>query len=43
MADGACYGGLFDNDEILWFILIFLLIFYCRPFFGCGPVGPTAC
>lgn len=22
-------GGIFDNDTILWFIILFLLLFYC--------------
>ncbi|MCX7745862.1 MAG: hypothetical protein N2645_03080 [Clostridia bacterium] len=36
-----CLGGLFNNDELLWFIIVFLLLFYRRPF--CGPVGPVGC
>lgn len=37
-------GGLFDNDEVLWFILLFLLLFYCnRPFVGANVAGPCGC
>lgn len=44
MADGRYYGGLFDNDELLWFIILFLLLFYCRkPFYGYGAVAPATC
>ncbi len=31
MADRGFWGGLqnaFDNDEILWFIILFLLLFF---------------
>lgn len=32
---GGC-GGLFDDDVILWFIILFLLLFWgCRGV-GCG-------
>ena len=31
----GCFGGFFGNDEILWFIILFLLLF-C----GCG-FGPN--
>lgn len=27
-------GGIFNNDEILWFILLFLLLFFSKPGFG---------
>lgn len=34
MSERGFLGGLFDNDEILWFIILFLLLFWsCR-----GPV-----
>jgi hypothetical protein len=29
-------GGLFDNDVILWFIILFLLLFWGRSGFGKG-------
>jgi len=25
-------GGIFDNDELLWFIILFLLLFFRRGF-----------
>lgn len=31
---GGFLGGLFENNELLWFIILFLLIFYCNGFFG---------
>ncbi|MDP4180077.1 MAG: hypothetical protein Q8942_03175 [Bacillota bacterium] len=32
---GACgLGGLFGNDVILWFIILFLLLFWCGGFAG---------
>jgi len=34
---GGYLGGLFDNDTVLWFIILFLLLFYCNR--GCGTVG----
>lgn len=27
-------GGIFENNDLLWFIILFLLIFYCNGFFG---------
>lgn len=27
-------GGFFDNDEILWFIILFLLLFFCNGWSG---------
>lgn len=27
-------GGVFDNDTVLWFIILFLLLFW-----GCGGLG----
>ena len=29
---GGVLGGIFCDDTILWFIILFLLLFYC----GCG-------
>ncbi|MCX7710895.1 MAG: hypothetical protein N2484_13740 [Clostridia bacterium] len=29
-------GGVFDNDTILWFIILFLLLFYGYGGYGCG-------
>ncbi len=29
MAD-RILGGLFDNDTLLWFIILFLLLFWCN-------------
>jgi len=31
-------GGIFDNDTLLWFIILFLLLFWCngRNFYGKG-------
>jgi len=23
-------GGIFDNDTLLWFIILFLLLFWCN-------------
>ena len=35
MAERCGFGGIFgDNCEILFFILVFLLLFYCPCFFG---------
>ena len=33
---GCCggYGGFYKNDEILWFILLFLLLFCNNGFYG---------
>lgn len=39
MSGKGLVGGIFDNDEILWFIILFLLLFFCRP---CGPVAGIA-
>ncbi|MCX7923095.1 MAG: hypothetical protein N3B21_13955 [Clostridia bacterium] len=30
--------GIFNNSELLWFIILFLLLFFCNC--GCGPVSP---
>jgi hypothetical protein len=30
----GCFGGIFGDDTILWFIILFLLLF-C----GCGGIG----
>ncbi|WP_170137998.1 hypothetical protein [Anaerobacterium chartisolvens] len=35
------FGGFFKNDELLWFIILFLLLFYCN--YGFGPFSNTAC
>lgn len=35
MADKRC-GGVFDNDVILWFIILFLLLFFCNGFGNAG-------
>lgn len=34
MAERGFLGGVFDNDTILWFIILFLLLFWC-----CGGYG----
>lgn len=40
MADRSFLGGLFENDEILWFILVFLILFYGGRFgYGYGAYG----
>ncbi|HOV26077.1 MAG TPA: hypothetical protein PK566_06940 [Pseudobacteroides sp.] len=41
MSEGKFHGGLFNNDEILWFIILFLLIFYCRPKWGRSADNPV--
>lgn len=39
MSERGFIGGLFDNNELLWFIIVFLLLFYCnRP--ALGAVAP---
>jgi len=30
----GAFGGIFGNDTILWFIILFLLLFW-----GCGGFG----
>ncbi len=37
---GACggFGGLFGNDIILWFIILFLLLFWGRGGYGAGVI-----
>lgn len=43
MENRGFVGGIFDNDQLLWFILVFLVLFFCKPW-GIGPVGPgTGC
>lgn len=39
MGNKGFVGGIFDNDEILWFIILFLLLFFYKP---CGPVAGVA-
>ena len=34
MSERGLIGGIFDNDAILWFIILFLLLFW-----GCGGHG----
>jgi len=34
--DKGILGNLFGNDTVLWFIILFLLIFWC-----CGYLGGT--
>ncbi|WHH60165.1 hypothetical protein [Petroclostridium sp. X23] len=29
-------GGILDNDTVLWFIVLFLLLFWCNNFYGYG-------
>jgi len=29
MADRGFLGGILENDTILWFIILFLLLFWC--------------
>lgn len=41
MEDRGCLGGLFGNSELLWFIILFLLLFYCNR--GCGVVATKGC
>ena len=39
---GGVLGAFGDNDELLWFIILFLLLFWCnRGFYG--PVGGVGC
>lgn len=42
MAERGFLGGIFENDEILWFIILFLLLFWCNRFWGVGGVN-TGC
>lgn len=37
MANERC-GGFFGNDTILWFIILFLLLFWCSNGFVGGAV-----
>lgn len=40
MADRGIFGGLggiFANDTLLWFIILFLLLFWSCGGFGFGP------
>lgn len=37
MSGKGFLGGLFDNDELLWFIILFLLLFWRG--YGYGPVA----
>lgn len=30
MSDKGVLGRFFDNDVILWFIIFFLLLFWCK-------------
>lgn len=41
MSDRGFLGGIFDNDELLWFIILFLLLFYCNRNYG--PVAGATC
>jgi hypothetical protein len=34
--DRPFLGGFFGNDTILWFIVLFLLLFWCWNGFGLG-------
>ncbi|WP_265444373.1 hypothetical protein [Acetivibrio straminisolvens] len=29
MSERGFFGGVFDDDTILWFIILFLLLFWC--------------
>lgn len=40
---GGFLGGLFNNDELLWFIILFLLLFYGNGGFGCDNVIGKDC
>jgi len=35
MSNKGVLGDIFDNDTILWFIILFLLLFWCGK---CGGV-----
>ncbi|MDP4093485.1 MAG: hypothetical protein Q8920_09005 [Bacillota bacterium] len=39
MSDGIGFGGFFENSTVLFFILVFLILFWC-PGFGGGFVDP---
>lgn len=37
MSNKGLFGGIFNNDTILWFIILFLLLFFCSAGYGsCG-------
>lgn len=36
------FGDFFDNDELLWFIILFLLLFYCSRGYGGYGYGCAA-
>ncbi len=38
MSERGGFGGFFENDEILWFIILFLLLFFCNGW-GWGGFG----
>jgi len=44
MTDRGPYGGSCNNDTLLWFILVFLLLFY-KPYgycpYACGYEGQS--
>ncbi len=41
MSEKGFFGGAFDDDTILWFIILFLLLFWCwyGPGYDCGAKG----
>lgn len=39
MGEKGLLGGLFDNDTILWFIILFLLLFWGLGGYGIGDGG----
>ncbi len=40
---GGFLGGFCDNDELLWFIILFLLLFWCNRGFGYDNVIGKDC
>jgi len=34
MSEKGFFGGVFDDDTILWFIILFLLLFWCWSGYG---------
>jgi len=35
MSNKGFLGGIFNNDTILWFIILFLLLFFCSGGYNC--------
>ncbi len=43
MSERGFFGKFFNDDTILWFIILFLLLFFCDRKHDFGPIGPAGC